>query len=70
MTQKDTAKLVTTLVAAFLTNPSRMADIRNSYDDEAQYKPDFELATHYANLVVQEIIHVTSDPVYFPERVD
>jgi hypothetical protein len=70
MEPKHKAKLVTELVAAFLTNPMRMADIRNSYDAEAQYKPDYELAVHYANLVVQEIIHVTADPVYFPETVD
>lgn len=70
MTQKDKAQLVTQLVAAFLTDGSRMQDIRYSYDDAAQYKSDYELAVHYANLVVQEIIHVTADPVYFPERVD
>lgn len=70
MTQKDKAQLVTQLVSAFLTSPERMQDIRYSYDDTAQYKSDYELAVHYANLVVQEIIHVTADPVYFPERVD
>lgn len=70
MEPKNKAQLVTHLVAAFLTNPQRMQDIRNSYDQEAQYKPDYELAVHYANLVLEQIIHVTADPVYFPERVD
>lgn len=70
MEHKNKAQLVTQLVAAFLTNPQRMQDIRNSYNQESQYKPDYELAVHYANLVVHDIIHVTADPVYFPDRVD
>ena len=70
MEHKHKAQLVTTLVAAFLTNEDRMQLIRNSYDAEAQYKCDYELASHYANLVVDEIISVTAPPVYFPERVD
>lgn len=69
MKQKDKVKLVTQLVSTFLTDPVKMQHIRNGYDSESQYKPDHELAVHYANLVVEQIIHVTSDPVYFPENV-
>lgn len=58
-------QIVTQLVAAFLTSPERMQDIRWSYDNESQLKPDYVLAVDYANIVADEILDKTTAEIVF-----
>lgn len=63
-------QIVTQLVAAFLTSPVRMEQIRNGMDAEYQiYSSDHEIAVTYANIVADEIIHTTTEEIVFPENV-
>lgn len=63
-------QIVTTLVAAFLTDIHRMNDIRNSMDIDCQiYRTDHEIAVMYANIVADEIINQTTPEIEFPENV-
>ena len=57
-------------MAAFLTNPVRMEQIRNGMDIEHQmYSSDHEIAVAYANIVADEIINQTTPEIVFPETV-
>ena len=63
-------QIVTQLVAAFLTSPVRMEQIRNGMDAEYQmYSSDHEIAVAYANIVADEIINTTTEEIPFPETV-
>lgn len=62
-------QIVTQLVAAFMTDESRMQHIRNSYGGDWLYKPDYILAVDYANMVANEIIRETTEEIAFPETV-
>jgi uncharacterized protein (DUF2126 family) len=63
-------QIVTQLVAAFLTNPVRMEQIRYGMDIEHQiYSSDHEVAVAYANIVASEIINQTIPEIAFPETV-
>jgi len=63
-------QIVTQLVAAFLTNPVRMEQIRKGMDIEHQiYSLDHEIAVAYANIVADEIINQTTPEIAFPETV-
>ena len=63
-------QIVTQLVAAFLTNPVRMEQIRNGMDIEHQiYSSDHEVAVAYANIVATEIINQTIPEIIFSETV-
>ena len=63
-------QIVTQLVAAFLTNPVRMEQIRNCMDRCYKlYSSDHEIAVAYANIVADEIINQTTPEIAFPERV-
>ena len=63
-------QIVTQLVAAFLTNPVRMEQIRYGMDIEHQiYSSDHEVAVAYANIVATEIINQTSPEIIFSETV-
>lgn len=58
-------QIVTHLVAAFLTSPERMQDIRWSYDNNSQTKPDYVLAVDYANIIADEILDKTTAEIVF-----
>ena len=63
-------QIVTQLVAAILTNPVRMEQIRYGMDIEHQiYSSDHEVAVAYANIVASEIINQTIPEIAFPETV-
>lgn len=63
-------QIVTQLVAAFLTNPVRMEQIRYGMDAEYKfYGSDHEIAVAYANIVANEIIDKTTEEIVFPETV-
>ena len=63
-------QIVTQLVAAFLTNPVRMEQIRNGMDIEHQiYSSDHEVAVAYANIVADEIINQTIPEIIFSDTV-
>jgi len=63
-------QIVTQLVAAFLTNPVRMEQIRNGMDIEYQiYSSDHEVAVAYANIVADEIINQTIPEIIFSDTV-
>jgi hypothetical protein len=63
-------QIVTQLVAAFLTSPVRMEQIRNNMDAEfAMYGSDHEIAVAYANIVADMIINTTTEEIPFPETV-
>jgi hypothetical protein len=63
------AQIVTQLVAAFLTNPVRMEQIRNGMDAEHQiYSSDHEIAVAYANIVADEIIDKTTPEIVFTDK--
>jgi hypothetical protein len=62
-------QIVTQLVAAFLTNPVRMEQIRNGMDAEYQiYSSDHEVAITYANIVATEIINETIPEIIFTDK--
>lgn len=58
-------QIVTQLVSAFLTSPDRMQDIRWSYDNDSQTKPDYVLAVDYANIIADEILDKTTAEIVF-----
>mgnify|MGYP003332453299 CR=1 FL=1 len=61
-------QIVTQLVAAFLFDSEKMEYIKEYIDPKDHYKPDYELAVEYANIVADEIIDKTLPEIVFTDK--